>query len=43
MCPEDIFSNGSDRRAPVKPPVGKAVLVFTGKKNPNDNHFSRRH
>ncbi|CAA7390930.1 unnamed protein product [Spirodela intermedia] len=40
---EDIFSHASERKAPLKPPVGKAVLVFTGKRNPNDNHFSRRH
>ncbi|CAA6655616.1 unnamed protein product [Spirodela intermedia] len=40
---EDIFSHGSERKAPLKPPVGKAVLVFTGKTNPNNNHFSRRH
>ncbi|MQL97973.1 hypothetical protein Taro_030668 [Colocasia esculenta] len=40
---DDIFSHASAKRAPLKPPVGKAVLVFTGKKNLNDNHFSRKH
>ncbi|XP_078427491.1 RNA-binding NOB1-like protein [Wolffia australiana] len=42
FCAEDVFSHGPDRRAPVKPPVGKAVLVFTGKINPNDSRHSRR-
>ncbi|KMZ67589.1 putative RNA-binding protein nob1 [Zostera marina] len=39
---DDIFSHCGEKKAGVKPPVGKAISVFTGKRNPNDNHFSRR-
>lgn len=39
---DDIFSHTGDKRAPLKPPVRKALAVFSGKRNPNDNHFSRR-
>ncbi|CAK9164968.1 unnamed protein product [Ilex paraguariensis] len=37
----DIFLHHTDKRAPLQPPVRKAVAVFSGKRNPNDNHFSR--
>ncbi|XXG50918.1 hypothetical protein AAC387_Pa02g4813 [Persea americana] len=30
-----------DKRAPLKPPIRKALAVFSGRQNPNDNHFSR--
>lgn len=43
LCSEDIFSNVSEKRAPLKPPVRKALALFGGKRNPNDNHFSRKH
>ncbi|XP_020592855.1 RNA-binding protein NOB1 [Phalaenopsis equestris] len=43
LCSDDIFSNVSEKRAPLKPPVRKALALFTGKRNPNDNHFSRKH
>uniref|UniRef100_A0A804PDX6 RNA-binding protein NOB1 n=1 Tax=Zea mays TaxID=4577 RepID=A0A804PDX6_MAIZE len=38
----DIFSHGGDKKAPLKPPVRKALAMFSGKRNPNDNHFSRK-
>ncbi|XP_052210673.1 RNA-binding NOB1-like protein [Diospyros lotus] len=39
---DDIFSHHStDKRAPLQPPVRKALAVFSGKRNPNDNHFAR--
>ncbi|CAM8990501.1 unnamed protein product [Rhodiola kirilowii] len=37
---DDIFHH-SEKRASLKPPVGKAVSVFIGRKNPNDNHNTR--
>ncbi|KAK8960400.1 hypothetical protein KSP40_PGU011278 [Platanthera guangdongensis] len=40
---EDIFSHAGEKRAPLKPPVRKALAMFSGKRNPNDNHFSRKH
>ncbi|PKA48617.1 hypothetical protein AXF42_Ash020490 [Apostasia shenzhenica] len=43
LCSDNIFSHGGDKRAPLKPPVRKAIAVFSGKRNPNDNHFSRKH
>nr|ACG36706.1 hypothetical protein [Zea mays] len=39
---EDIFSHSGDKKASLKPPVGKALAMFSGKRNPNDNHFSRK-
>ncbi|KAJ6851165.1 RNA-binding protein NOB1 [Iris pallida] len=41
LSSDDIFSHGGDKRAPLKPPVRKALAMFSGKRNPNDNHFSR--
>ncbi|KAI4326974.1 hypothetical protein L6164_019483 [Bauhinia variegata] len=38
---DNIFSHHTDKRAPFQPPVRKALAVFSGKRNPNDNHFSR--
>uniref|UniRef100_A0A1D1Y0W6 RNA-binding protein NOB1 n=1 Tax=Anthurium amnicola TaxID=1678845 RepID=A0A1D1Y0W6_9ARAE len=40
---EETFFHASSKKAPLKPPVGRAVLVFTGRRNPNDNHFTRKH
>ncbi|KAM3693434.1 hypothetical protein ACJW31_08G166600 [Castanea mollissima] len=37
----DDFGRHVDKRAPLQPPVRKALAVFSGKRNPNDNHFSR--
>ncbi|KAM6565350.1 hypothetical protein CsatA_024478 [Cannabis sativa] len=38
----DLFSqHHSDKRAPFQPPVRKALAAFSGKRNPNDNHYSR--
>lgn len=38
----DIFTHHSDARKPLQPPVRKALAAFSGKRNPNDNHYSRR-
>lgn len=38
---DDIFIHHTDKRTPFQPPVRKALAVFSGKRNPNDNHFSR--
>lgn len=38
---DDFFSQKPDKRAPLKPPIRKALAVFSGRRNPNDNHFSR--
>ncbi|MED6133293.1 hypothetical protein PIB30_027052 [Stylosanthes scabra] len=43
---DDIFASGTvfthhtDKRAPFQPPIRKALAVFSGRKNPNDNHYS---
>ncbi|KAM0069904.1 putative RNA-binding protein NOB1 [Helianthus debilis subsp. tardiflorus] len=37
----EMFTHHSDKRAPLQPPVRKALAVFSGKRNPNDNHYSR--
>ncbi|XP_077241822.1 RNA-binding NOB1-like protein [Tasmannia lanceolata] len=42
LSSDDIFSHTADKKAPLKPPVRQALAVFSGKRNPNDNHFSRR-
>ncbi|CAL5024495.1 unnamed protein product [Urochloa decumbens] len=39
---DDIFSHSGDKKASLKPPVRKALSMFSGKRNPNDNHFSRK-
>ncbi|KAF3516571.1 hypothetical protein DY000_02061061 [Brassica cretica] len=39
---DDVFMHHhSDRKAPLQPPVRKAMAVFSQKRNPNDNHYSR--
>ncbi|GAA0142129.1 hypothetical protein LIER_03095 [Lithospermum erythrorhizon] len=37
----DLFIHHTDKRAPLQPPVRKALAVFSGRRNPNDNHYSR--
>ncbi|KAE8725317.1 hypothetical protein F3Y22_tig00008957pilonHSYRG00058 [Hibiscus syriacus] len=37
----DTFTHHTDKRAPLRPPVRKALAVFSGKRNQNDNHYSR--
>ncbi|KAF0934374.1 hypothetical protein E2562_025003 [Oryza meyeriana var. granulata] len=39
---DDIFSHSGEKKVPLKPPVRKALAMFSGKRNPNDNHFSRK-
>ncbi|XP_065858242.1 RNA-binding NOB1-like protein [Euphorbia lathyris] len=41
FVPDDIFSQNTDKKAPFRPPVRKALAVFSGKRNPNDNHYAR--
>ncbi|XP_073303647.1 RNA-binding NOB1-like protein [Primulina huaijiensis] len=41
VVPDDIFRHHTDKKAPLQPPVRRALAVFSGKRNPNDNHFSR--
>lgn len=38
---DNIFQHHTDKRAPLQPPMRKALAVFGGKRNPNDNHYSR--
>ncbi|XP_039114876.1 20S-pre-rRNA D-site endonuclease nob1 [Dioscorea cayenensis subsp. rotundata] len=38
---DDIFSHAGEGRAPFRPPVRKTMALFSGKRNPNDNHYSR--
>ncbi|GER30576.1 RNA-binding protein nob1 [Striga asiatica] len=40
FVPDDIFRHHNDKKAPFQPPVRKALAVFSGKRNPNDNHFA---
>ncbi|WOK92794.1 RNA-binding protein NOB1 [Canna indica] len=42
LSTDDIFSHCGEKRVPLKPPVKKALSMFSGRRNPNDNHFSRR-
>ncbi|KAK4349672.1 hypothetical protein RND71_032427 [Anisodus tanguticus] len=41
FTPDTIFLNHTTKKAPLQPPVRKALAVFSGKRNPNDNHYSR--
>ncbi|GAB2272798.1 hypothetical protein Dimus_007618 [Dionaea muscipula] len=36
-----IFTHHTDKKAPHRPPVRQALAMFSGKRNPNDNHYSR--
>jgi RNA-binding protein NOB1 len=36
-----LFIHHTDKKAPLQPPVRKALAVFSQRRNPNDNHFSR--
>ncbi|KAK4363786.1 hypothetical protein RND71_019027 [Anisodus tanguticus] len=38
---DTIFLNHTSKKAPLQPPVRKALAVFSGRRNPNDNHYSR--
>ncbi|KAH9619927.1 hypothetical protein KSS87_006697 [Heliosperma pusillum] len=37
----NIFTHHTDKKNSNKPPVRQALAVFSGKRNPNDNHYSR--
>ncbi|TKY60611.1 RNA-binding protein NOB1 [Spatholobus suberectus] len=41
FTPDSVFSHHTDKKAPFQPPVRKALAVFSGRRNPNDNHYSR--
>lgn len=41
FVPDDIFSGRADKKEPLKPPVRQAITMFSGRRNPNDNHYSR--
>ncbi|XP_027341785.1 uncharacterized protein LOC113854772 [Abrus precatorius] len=41
FTPDHVFCHHTDKKAPFQPPIRKALAVFSGKRNPNDNHFSR--
>lgn len=38
---EEISFGAKERRVPLQAPVRAAVAIFSGRRNPNDNHFSR--
>ncbi|XP_031129244.1 RNA-binding protein NOB1 [Ipomoea triloba] len=41
FTPDNIFVHHTDKKAPLQPPMRKALAVFSGRRNPNDNHYSR--
>ncbi|VFQ62221.1 unnamed protein product [Cuscuta campestris] len=38
---DNIFVNHTDKKAHLQPPMRQTVAVFSGRRNPNDNHYSR--
>lgn len=38
---DDIFTHHSEKKAPHQATVRQVLAVFSGKRNPNDNHYSR--
>ncbi|XP_041994514.1 RNA-binding NOB1-like protein [Salvia splendens] len=42
FIPDDIFLHHNDKKAPLQPPVRKALAVFSGKRNPNDIRYAPR-
>ncbi|XP_059661764.1 RNA-binding NOB1-like protein [Cornus florida] len=38
---DNIFCHHTDKKAPLQPPMRKTLAVFSGRRNPNDNHYSR--
>lgn len=41
FTPDSVFGHHTDKRSPFQPPIRKALAVFSGRRNPNDNHYSR--
>ncbi|XP_022845520.1 RNA-binding protein NOB1 isoform X1 [Olea europaea var. sylvestris] len=41
FAPDDLFLTHTSKKAPLQPPVRKTLAVFSQKRNPNDNHYSR--
>ncbi|XP_004503766.1 RNA-binding NOB1-like protein [Cicer arietinum] len=41
FTPDNVFSHHNDKGAPFQAPVRKALATFSGRRNPNDNHYSR--
>ncbi|XP_061373756.1 RNA-binding NOB1-like protein isoform X2 [Gastrolobium bilobum] len=40
FTPDNVFGHHTDKKA-FQPPIRKALAAFSGRRNPNDNHFSR--
>ncbi|EPS69113.1 hypothetical protein M569_05652, partial [Genlisea aurea] len=40
FIPDNVFKNHTTKKSPHQHPVRKALAVFSGKRNPNDNHFA---
>lgn len=38
---DNVFSHHNSKGSPFQPPVRRALATFSGKRNPNDNHYSR--
>ncbi|KAL5551680.1 hypothetical protein UlMin_001856 [Ulmus minor] len=38
---DHMFSHHTDKGTPFQPPMRKALAVFSQRRNPNDNHYSR--
>lgn len=38
---DDIFGHHNDKKTSFRPPIRQALAVFSGKRNPNDNHYAR--
>ncbi|XP_057764460.1 RNA-binding NOB1-like protein [Salvia miltiorrhiza] len=42
FIPDDVFLHHNDKKAPLQPPIRKALAVFKGKRNPNDIRYAPR-
>ncbi|GAB2212278.1 hypothetical protein Droror1_Dr00025630 [Drosera rotundifolia] len=41
LASASLFTHHADKKAPHRPPVRAAMGMFSGRRNPNDNHYSR--
>ncbi|KAJ6326784.1 hypothetical protein OIU78_013799 [Salix suchowensis] len=41
LARDDIFGHHNDKKTSFRPPIRQALAVFSGKRNPNDNHYAR--
>ena len=37
-----FYASVTGKKTPLKPPVRNALAMFSGKRNPNNHHFSRK-